>query len=333
MTKEWGFFSCEKFYFTNFKRSLLGLPCGLRLHHLTEMPAESCPDFETQILHDHKLWGASPFSEAVGGGVVAGDGELCLKKCDSFSSTGACRDEDASDELLTSHPTHGTVTPRKHKQPECGFCSIGGSLSCHGSDSADGGEFELRSALSSGGASFSKTRLVERVTPSRLSKETDDDVLIDCELLAISILNVSPSATTPSSTATTPTPSVVNQPMACACVTRNPRRGPLVALMPMDPTTKYRKIARTYGATAVNYVDFEALHVEHESYVCALKLAAPSVKPSPFPFFSELRNQRRRRTKFYTMQATPLGSISKLPLQTARTQPPPYSPKGFFTYQ
>jgi len=69
---------------------------------------------------------------------------------------------------------------------------------------------------------------------------------------------------------------------------------PLVALMPVDPTAKYRKISKTFGTAAAIRVDYELLYRDHNAYVAALKLAAPKVRPSPFPFLHEMRMQRKR---------------------------------------
>ena len=104
---------------------------------------------------------------------------------------------------------------------------------------------------------------------------------------------------------------------------------PLVALMPVDPTAKYRKISKSFGTAAAFHVDFEALYRDHSAYVAALKLAAPKVRPSPFPFLHEMRMQRKRNSNKPTITTTTATATSHThPHQAPSTQPQPHNPSS-----
>ena len=92
-----------------------------------------------------------------------------------------------------------------------------------------------------------------------------------------------------------------NQPQSAATPTSAPKKATIMQaplrqsrapLLPADPTTKYRKIMKTYGFTAVHHVCLTTLYQEHQRYVAALAKADPTLHPSPFPFVKELAAQQ-----------------------------------------
>jgi hypothetical protein len=97
-------------------------------------------------------------------------------------------------------------------------------------------------------------------------------------------------------TAALPTTAQLHQPYHTAPkMTRiqAPIRQSRPPLLPADPTTKYRKIMKTYGFAAIHHVCFATLYQEHQRYVAALAKADPTLAPSPFPFNKELSAQQR----------------------------------------
>lgn len=89
------------------------------------------------------------------------------------------------------------------------------------------------------------------------------------------------------------------------------KKAPRKPLMPADPTTKYRKIMSTYGFTAIHHVDFTDLFAEYSRYVAALELAAPNLRPSPFPFAAEMRAQQQAVAPFQLVTAPDSAPILK----------------------
>ena len=92
-----------------------------------------------------------------------------------------------------------------------------------------------------------------------------------------------------------------NQPQSAATPTSAPKKATIMQaplrqsrapLLPADPTTKYRKIMKTYGFAAIHHVCFTTLYSDHQRYVAALAKADPTLHPSPFPFVKELTAQQ-----------------------------------------
>ena len=77
-----------------------------------------------------------------------------------------------------------------------------------------------------------------------------------------------------------------------ATIMQAPLRQSRAPLLPADPTTKYRKIMKTYGFAAIHHVCFTTLYSDHQRYVAALAKADPTLHPSPFPFVKELTAQQ-----------------------------------------